>query len=173
MKKVSRGFAACLIAASAGLAQAGGYIGAAVGQTDVDVDISEFDDGDSISISGGYKFNKHIAIEASYIDLGEAEDNIDPVWTLEADGFNFAVVGILPIGNVVELFAKAGVFMWDVSISEAGYGEFYSEDGNDLSYGIGAAFNITPQFGLVAEYQRFDVDDEDLSNISIGARFNF
>ncbi len=73
----------------------------------------------------------------------------------------------------MELFAKAGIFMWDMSVKEAGYGKFYSEDGNDLSYGIGAAFNLTKQFGLVLEYQRFEIDDEDLSNISIGARFNF
>ncbi len=79
----------------------------------------------------------------------------------------------MPVNEQVDLFAKAGMYMWDVSVSEAGFGEFYSEDGTDLSYGFGASINLAKQFSLIFEYQKFDVDDEDVSNISLGARFNF
>lgn len=163
--------ASSIVLLSATASAEGGYLGLSVGQTDVD--LSGFDDGDSIAISGGYKFNKNFAIEAAYVDLGESEDDIDPVWTLEADGFNFSAVGIIPVNEKIDIFGKVGIFMWDVSLDEAGYGELASDDGTDLSFGIGASANLTEQFGLVFEYQRFDLDDDDVTNISIGARFNF
>ncbi len=165
--------AASILALSASLSHAQGYIGASVGLSDIDTDISDFDDGTSIAVTGGYKFLENFALEASYINFGDAEDNFVPVWTLEADGFNFAAVGIIPVNEQIELFAKVGMFMWDYSLNEAGYGEFFSDDGNDLSYGFGAAVNLTEQFGLLIEYQKFELDELDVSNISFGARFNF
>ena len=162
--------ASSILLSSAAFAE-GGYIGVSVGQTDLDV--SGFDDGDSLAFAAGYRINENFALEASYLDLGDSEDDIDPVWTVESDGFNFAVVGIIPVGEMVEIFGKAGVLMWDLSVSEAGYGEFYSEDGNDISLGFGATVNFTKQFAMVFEYQSFEIDDEDVSNISLGARLNF
>ena len=149
----------------------GGYVGLSAGQTNVD--LSGFDDGDSIAIIGGFKINQNFAVEASYVDLGESKDNVAPVWTIEADGFNFAAVGLIPINDKIDIFGKVGVFIWDVTLNESGYGEIASDDGTDLSYGIGATANFTDQFSLVLEYQKFDLGDDDVTNISLGARFNF
>jgi len=171
MKVLSCSIVSCVFVASASISHAGGYVGASIGKADID--IPGFDAGSSISISGGYKLNKNFALEASYLDLGESEDNIAPVWIVEIDGINLSAIGILPANGAIDLFAKVGMYMWDVSVSEAGFGEFYSKDGADLSLGFGASMNLTEQFGLVFEYQKFDVDDEDVSNISLGARFNF
>ncbi len=171
MKKLSSIITACILTTSASMSHAGGYIGASIGQTDVDV--PGFDDANSFALSGGYRVNQNFAIEVSYIDLGESEDDIAPVWTVDVDGINFSAVGIFPASEQVELFGKVGMYKWDISVSEAGFGEFYSEDGTDLSYGFGASVNLTKQFSLVFEYQKFDVDDEDFSNISLGARVNF
>ena len=149
----------------------GGYFGGSIGQTDIDT--SGFDDGDSYSIAAGYRVSKNFAVEVSYIDLGESEDNIAPVWTIESDGFNFSAVGIIPVNDKIELFGKVGMFMWDASLDEAGTGELVSDDGTDLSLGLGATANLTDQFSVVFEYQQFDIDGDDVTNISIGARFNF
>ncbi len=163
--------AASMLAVSTTLSHAGGYIGASVGQTNIDFD--GFDDGTSMAIVGGYKINKNFAVEGSYINLGDFEYDIPPVLTLEADGFNFAAVGIIPVNEKVNVFAKAGMFMWDVTLEAAGNGEIGSNDGTDFSFGFGASVNLTDQFGLVLEYQKFDLDDQDVSNISFGARLNF
>lgn len=149
----------------------GGYIGLSVGKSDVD--LYGFDDGSSMAITGGYKINPNFAVEASYVDLGDSSDNIAPVWTLEASGLNFAAVGILPINQKVDLFGKVGLFMWDASLNEAGTGEIASDDGTDLSFGFGLTGKLTEQFGLTFEYQQFELDDVDVSNISFGARLNF
>ena len=162
--------AAFILVTSASFSHAGGYIGASLGQTDIDV--PGFDDSTSIAISGGYKINNNFAVEGSYINLGESEDNIAPVWTAETTGINLSAVGIIPVNNKIDIFGKAGMFMWDFSVDQAGAGEIYSDDGTDLSLGFGASIKMTNQFGLVFEYQTFDVDDEDFSNISFGARLN-
>lgn len=162
--------ASSIILLSGAVGAQSGYLGLSVGQTDIDT--SGFDDGRSIAITGGYKFNENFAIEAAFVDLGDSEDNEDPVWTIEGDGFNLSAVGIVPVNETIDIFGKIGVFMWDLSLDEAGLGEIYSDDGTDLSFGIGASANLTEQFGVVFEYQRFDIDG-DASNISIGARLNF
>lgn len=163
--------AAFALSSFASLSVAGGYVGASVGQTDVKM--SGFDNGTSIALSGGYKFHENFAVEASYINLGDTDDNIAPTWTLEADGFNFSAVGILPVVENVDAFAKVGAFMWDVALDESGYGQRDKDSGTDLSYGLGASITITEQFSAVIEYQGFNVYDENFSNISLGARFNF
>ncbi|HUH39196.1 MAG TPA: porin family protein [Spongiibacteraceae bacterium] len=168
-------FKKMLVASSIALlsaaANSGGYIGASFGKSDVDV--SGFDDGNSVAISGGYKFNKHFALELSYIDLGESTDDIPPEWTIEVDGFNFAAVGIIPINDNVEVFGKLGAYMWDADVKERGWGKIASDDGTDFSFGLGVAGHITEQFSLVLEFQRFDIDGDDVDNVSLGVRFNF
>jgi len=167
--------ASSILLLSATVNAEGGYFNLSVGQTDIDT--KDFDDGDSFAVALGYKVNKNFALEASYIDLGESEDNIDPVWTVEGHGFNLSFVGILPVHEKIDIFAKAGVFMWDISLNEAGTGELATDNSTDLSLGLGISANLTDQFSIVFEYQEFQIEDEvfdgDISNISIGARFNF
>lgn len=161
--------AACLASTSA--AYAGGYVGGAIGYTDFP---SDFDNSVSFAANGGYRVNDNFAIEAAYLYLGEGEDDIAPVWKAEVTGFNFSAVGIIPVNAQVDLFGKIGMFMWDVEVSEEGFGKLGSDDGTDLSLGFGAAFHVTQEFSVVAEFQRFtDVSDGDLNNFSVGARLNF
>lgn len=109
-----------------------------------------------------------------YLYLGEAEDDVAPIWEVEVTGFNFSAVGIIPVNAQVDVFGKIGMFMWDVELSEQGYGKLGEDDGTDLSLGLGAAFHVTQEFSVVAEFQRFtDVSDGDLNNFSVGARLNF
>ena len=98
-----------------------GYIGASLGQSDVG---SEFDEDIAYSILGGYRFNKFFALEGSYIDYGDHEDDIPPIWTISGDALDIAVLGILPITDKFELFAKVGFATWDIEVSEEGYGKF-------------------------------------------------
>ena len=161
--------AASLMSTSA--AYAGGYVGGAIGYTDFPED---FDSSISFAVNGGYRVNDNFAVEAAYLYLGEAEDDMAPIWEAKVTGFNFSAVGIIPVNAQVDVFGKVGMFMWDVELSEQGYGKLGSDDGTDLSFGLGAAFHVTQEFSVVAEFQRFtDVSDGDLNNFSVGARLNF
>ena len=163
--------ATSMLLLASGVQAGGGYIGASIGQTDLDV--PGLSKGDSFAFTGGYRVNENFAVEAAYINLGDSDDGIAPVWTVETTGLNFSAVAIAPLNDTVEVFAKLGMYSWDLSIEEAGFGEFYSNDGNDVSAGVGILANLSDQFSLVFEYQSFEVDEEDASNISFGARANF
>lgn len=149
----------------------GGYLGLSAGQTDVD--ISGFDTGTSFSVTGGFKVNSNFSLEASYIDFGESSDSIAPVWTLKSDAINLSAVGLVPITQSVDIFAKMGLLMWNASIDQAGTGEIASDDGQDISLGLGISANLAEHFSIIFEYQKFELDDVDLSNISLGGRYNF
>ncbi len=167
-------------------ANAGGYIGGSAGVTDYDV--NGLDDGSSIELTGGYKFGENFAIEASYIDLGDADIDLGFIGDLadsasgyvNIDGLNVSVLGIIPLGDTVELYGKAGFFQWDsegrvrADFGEGGIQESsFSDSGTDLSYGAGISANLSEKFSLGLEYQIFNIDEEDVSNLSIGAQFNF
>ncbi len=171
MKKLSCGIAACILATSASFSQANSYVGLSFGETDLDTPIVE--DGNSIAFTAGHKLNKNFAIEASYINLGEWQDNIPPIWTIKLSGFNFSAVGIIPINEKIDIFGKFGLFMWEITLEEKGFGEIASNDGTDTSIGFGAAANLSDQFSVVFEYQKFDLDGDDISNMAIAARLNF
>lgn len=174
MKNSTKLIAAAILGMCASLSHAEVYIGAAVGMGMVDTDISDFDDSTTFSVSGGYRFNENFALELGYVDLGDAEDDVDPVWTLEADGFTAAAVVIVPVTSGLEIFGKLGAFMWDATLSEAGFGEFANDDGTDVTIGVGVSYQVMQNFGLVAEYQYFTFDEDiDVGNLSIGARLIF
>lgn len=147
------------------------YASVSVGQADYD--LPGFDKGTSFKLTGGFQVNENFALEGSYINFGEADDDIAPVWTVEATGLNFAAVGILPITEQFGVFGKVGMLFWDAEISEAGFGTFGKDDGSDLGLGFGASFNATEKVSVIAEYEMFEVADEDLNNLSIGVRVNF
>ena len=165
------------------LAQAeGGFAGVGFGQTSVDIECDlnitcSADDSDTgFKIFGGYQFNPNFAFEVGYYDLGEAKvsgtDSFlgSTTATIEASGFNFALVGSIPLGERFELMAKAGIFRWemDVSATSSIFGSgSENETGFDPMFGIGGAFNFTKNLGVRVEYEKFlDVGDEDTTGQS-------
>lgn len=173
------GISAAVLCVFSGAASAEGYIGAGAGLTTVDVcdDISgagiSCDDEDTgLKIFGGYKFNPNFAVEGLWADLGEVSAT-GPGGTasVEVDGFGAAAVGIIPLGEKFNVFGKVGAFMWDASGGGVASGS--DEDGTDIMFGAGVGWNLTKNFGLRAEWERFDIDGDDVDFLSIGAQINF
>ena len=177
-----------LVAASAAPAQ-GFYIGGSVGQSDYDdnnaipdlITSGSVDGSDTgLKIFGGYQFNQHFGLELSWVDLGKASYsgrfgalNVTG-GTLETSGLNFSAVGTWPLGSNFALFGKIGFFAWESKASDVTGGLPFSgtEDGTDVSYGIGASFNFTKNLSMRAEWERFKaVGDIDL--LSVGVVFRF
>lgn len=218
MKKIYRsvlfatGFLA--FAAAPALAQQenlleGFYAVATVGSAEYDNDeIPGFstDDSDTGFSAGiGYEFNKYIAVEAGYLDLGETSLNgSDTVsgtlygssYTIsgtlnaeaEVDGFYLGPQVSFPVTDAFDLYAKAGVFFWDLDVSAAFSGSLtyegtvysgsgtatYSDDGEDLYYGLGASYDVTDTFTVRADWTRYDdVSDTDIDYYSAGLVFRF
>lgn len=125
----------------------------------------------------GWRFLDWLSVEGNWIDFGSASDRV-PVQggnlkiESDLDGVSVSVVGFLPIGPI-DLFARAGVFNWDGSLNSGALAGKGSDDGTDLTYGVGAQFRLL-SLSLRAEYERFDVDALDNADmISVGLTYTF
>jgi OOP family OmpA-OmpF porin len=156
------------------------YIGASAGTTSSNVcdnlgglGLTACDDGDTgLKIYGGALLNQNFALELGYADLGKVTaTGPGGTATASVDGLQFAALGILPLNPKFSLFGKVGLYLWDVKV--AGSGGSISDDGNDIMLGLGLMWNLTQQFALRAEWERFDVDGDDIDMISVGAQFRF
>jgi len=188
-------FAVAIGTASQSLLAQGLYLGAGVGQANVDIecdlDIScSADDSDTVfKIFGGWKFTPNWAVELAYVEGGEytASGTDSSLGTADAkidvSGFNLAALGILPISEKFSVQGKVGIFFWDqdATANSTVFGsESFSESGNDPMFGVGATWNFSKQFGLLVEYEKFlDVGNKDTTGesdvdvLSASLVFNF
>ena len=152
------------------------YLGASVGQSSV-----EFDDnigGQSLNFDAsatgfkaiaGWRFIDWLAVEANYVDLGSGDDN-----GIESDvnGVSLSAVGFVPVGPV-DLFARVGAVNWNADLKAPGLGVSASDDGTDLTYGVGAQFRVW-SLSIRGEYEIFDISDADTVDMfSIGVTWTF
>lgn len=210
----------CLSAPLTAFAENGFYAGLGAGGARVKFDLAEADllppSGDPLDTNNfssgsftfkalaGYRFFDFLAVEAAYLDLGEAEStscfinpqgncSADPdaffpqfendgnPWTVKVpfQGWTLEVVGILPIGERWDVFAKAGVFVWEADVVALDEVEVAagrplpnplpvdyplinrSIDGEDLTVGFGGSLHATDHISVRLEFQWFDVPDTD------------
>ena len=126
---------------------------------------SSFDDeGTPFSLVAGYRFNRYVAVEAGYLDLGEAQyratglvDPIGPVAPLDAsldldvsaEGPILGLVAFAPIGEKFDLHARGGMFFADVTLDVraaaggASESDDFSASSEDFFLGAGAAYHFT------------------------------
>jgi hypothetical protein len=167
-----------LAATPAIAADNGIYLGASVGQAGVSIDDSfegeNFDfDADSTGFKAiaGWRFLDWLAVEGNYVDLGSGDDtNGGTKFESDIDGLSLSAVGFLPVGPV-DLFARVGAINWDAEFSALG--ESFSDDGTDLTYGVGAQFRVW-SLSIRGEYEIFDIDGpDDVDMFSVGVTWTF
>jgi OOP family OmpA-OmpF porin len=177
-----------LLAATQASAQA--FVGASIGQSDVDEEITaglinsgpQVDSKDNaFKVFGGYMFNRHFGVEGAYVDLGEVSYSGSffgsPVTggKVETTGFNVAALGSYPVTEEFSVFGKIGLFIWEAEASDTTGGVPFSEktDGTDISFGLGLNNQFTRNLGVRAEWERFKLDEADADLISVGIVWRF
>jgi hypothetical protein len=165
---------ALLLASTATLAADNGiYLGASLGDANVDIDqgFAQVDSDDTgFKLIAGIRPLDWFGIEASYVNFGNPEDG---AFEANADGISAFGVFFLPVGPV-DVFAKGGLISFDTSVKVDGVrGDLFQEDGTDLAYGVGVQFRLL-SLGVRAEYEKFDIDDvKDANMLSIGVTYTF
>jgi len=165
------------------------YVGASAGNSDMDQSVTEglitsgtVDGKDSgTKIFGGYRFGRNLAVELAYVDLGKAGYSGDflgtPVTggTVKVSGFNTSLVGLYPATDRLELFAKAGLFVWEAKASDTTGGAPFSDkaNGTNLSLGLGANYFFTKNVGARLEWEHFELDPGKASLLSAGIIVRF
>ena len=160
---------------------------------------------------GGYRFTDFLAAEVAWLDFGEPDVSLcftenppagvrceSREWDVATslDGVNIDLVGIWPIGERWELFAKLGLFIWDAEsrgtqraggvagLPPGGCPPFrpptpgcqvkVEDDGADLSAGFGAATQVSERISVRGEFQWFDVGAFDtVWTVTASAIFSF
>ena len=186
---IGKAMIAAALAVAASHASAQAYLGGSIGQSDIDDQITtglitggSVDGKDSaFKIFGGYMFNRHFGLEATYVDLGEVRYSGNffglPVsgGRLAVTGLNISALGALPIGERFSVFGKIGLFMWEAEASDTTGGVPFSarQDGTDPSFGIGLGYQFTRNLGVRAEWEMFTTDDAESSLVTVGLLWRF
>jgi hypothetical protein len=125
---------------------------------------------------GGYRFNRYFAVEAAYLDGGDASESFIDTTTLEVfnlkrktRGYQASVLGALPLGaSAFSLFGRVGYLDWksdDLMTDGAGIPLSRMEfDGSDPFFGGGLMADMDGAvLRLEYEYADLDVDDDTIS----------
>lgn len=147
------------------------YAGVGFGQTTASgacdgaasVGITSCSDSDTgMRFFGGYRFNPNLAAEVGYSDLGKISASglvlgVPTSADWKATAFDFSAVGTLPINEQFSLLGRIGVTRWSVDLDAnvGGLPLSYSSSGTDLTYGVGAQYDLTNQLGVRGEWQQY------------------
>ena len=151
---------------------------------------STSDDGFTYGITLGYQILPYLAVEAAYVDLGDAEYNArasvtDGVTTgdlraqvtPESSGPALSALGILPIGSAWEVYARVGVYFGSndvearVSSGGASASASDSSSSEELLWGAGVGYS-RQHWTVRLDYQQFqDIGDEDVAGEADVDRF--
>ena len=163
----------------------GFYIGATFGSATQDGQCEgtpagfSCDDKDSAwRILGGYQFNRNLAIELGYHNLGEASASGGGVTvTDEVTAWELLAVGSFPLANQFSLYGKLGMYRGEVerTVTLGGLSASADESGTEFTFGLGARYDFMPNLGVRAEWQRYMdlLPDVDVDVLSIGLIFRF
>lgn len=162
---------------------------ASVGVTGIESSVDDSTNG--FKAQAGYRVSPNFALEGGYVDFGQyryqAEFNGgETELQFNAWGLNFAGVGILPLGEQLELFGKLGLLLAEVSADASGnnlgvgVSDAESASTLELGLGLGANYNFADAVTVRVEWERYaDVGDEDKTGesdidlITIGLALGF
>lgn len=152
-------------------------------------DGSPLDESDTTySFGAGFDLSQFAAIEISYRDFGSGQDvdhgtdnfNEEVQWadTLSVTAFQASIVGKLPVNEVVNVYGRLGFANLDVeeviSDDTGAPDDIYSDSKAKALFGVGASFNIAPEFAVRAEYNQYAKwGDLKLSAFTVGATYHF
>ncbi len=114
-------------------------------------------------LQGGYRFNQYLAVEAGYIDFGQADYKASYAGgsargKLKAGGADLVALASLPVNQDFSVFGKAGLVFAHVQSSlAAGAPAGLASDSSNSNVvrpllGIGANYKLTEHLDLRADF---------------------
>jgi hypothetical protein len=169
------------IAPQAAAADNGFYIGAGITTTDFDISVEDVDgsetlDDNSFKVIVGFRPLDWLALEANYIDLGDAEFEDGSGVSIESRAITASALFIKE-WQVIDIYARLGMANWDSEFNLQNVGSV-SDDGWEPTYGVGIGAHFG-SIGIRAEWEQFSTEalddfvDTDISTISLSFTYTF
>jgi OmpA-OmpF porin, OOP family len=175
--------------------ETGAYLGASIGQ----VEHKEGCEGVSIScdqkdsswrVFGGYQFNRNLAVELGYADLGESnasgvQSGVNVSASAEVTAWDVSAIGSFPLLDKLFAYGRAGIYLADTEVSAtgtlAGFSRSLSESESNtgLVLGLGLKYEFLRSFAVRAEWKRYfevgggEVGESDVDTLSVGVLYRF
>jgi len=119
----------------------------------------------TFKIYAGKRLHENLGVEIAYHDLGKlSEKGLYGSTTAESDGINLSLLGIIPVSDQGYFYGKVGYMRWDADYSSSYNTKTSDESGTDLTYGIGFAFTVNPDFDFRIEIERLNEFGDDFTH---------
>jgi opacity protein-like surface antigen len=172
MKKLLLAFLA--LAAFAPPALATGFADGTVGSKYVVLDLGfiTYSQGSAaaLSIGGGYQVHPAVAVEVDYLMANSASYGPFNLGSHKLSALEVMAVGHYTFNSQFSAYAKAGLALNNQTLTNPVNGIQDTPSSNDIAVGIGAKYNVSPDFALRLQYLDTGVSS---SIISVGAMVNF
>jgi len=169
-------FAVCVFIAPAA-ANAQPYLFAGISQTRVTTRTAPDTSGTDYStmqFGAGYRFNKYLSTELSYLGLGHY-DTQQNSWT--ASGFGAAVVGTMRMTGAWSMLGKAGFYRLDSELVICCSTATKTSLGSLPAIALGVQYQATPELSVHGLFQmiggKTGTDLDNIKMLSIGATLSF
>jgi len=144
----------------------GFYLGAAVGNTNLNLSSTAFGNAGSadetgFKVTGGWQFHPYLAAELSYYNPGEfKERDGNAAIRVTADIMEAGLVANAPIVAGLGAFGRIGIARWDGRIEATVDGDSgsLSETGTDYNWEVGLQYQFTPHFRLRSSFEQVEID---------------
>jgi len=143
------------------------------------------------SLVGGYQFNRNLAVEGGYVNLGhfkyQSSTTTPAAGSITgrygAGGFGVSAVGILPLQQGFSVYGKAGLLLARTELETNGSagiatGETHGRSTNG-SFGFGLSYDITKNIVGKAEWNRYarvgdsNTGRSDIDMYTVGVAYKF
>jgi OOP family OmpA-OmpF porin len=182
-------FAATVSACTAAVAQESGpYLGGSLGQSSftewcdtggAPITLTACKDTDTAwKLLGGYRFNRYLAVEASYIDWGEVTASAVSGGqavevAAEQKSYGVAGVGSLRLGPRFEVFGKLGFVHTDQQTKRITPNPSTVErEETELHYGLGLKYAFTRNWAARAEWENTEKLKVEMFSVGVESRFD-
>lgn len=172
-----------IVPAAAQAQDAGAYLGGALGQAKFTEwcggGLASCKDTDTAwKLLGGYRFNRYLAAEVSYINWGEVTASVPlsggGVANVAANqqSYGIAAVGSLPLGPQFSVFGKLGYLHTMQETRRVSPNPSTVErDDNEFHYGLGARYSLTSNWAIRGEWE--NTEKLKVQMLSIGVEYRF
>jgi len=164
------------------------------------LEVSSDDTDVGYQLAFGYRFHRYLAGEISLAQFGQVSSKASAgadfgsgfvpasvELAFNAQGPVFSVVGILPVGEHLEAYARLGYMFASVEREyteridgQTGVRVSAKGDSQEPLYGVGLAWNVNQVYSIRVEYQKLDnigqsdrTGTEDLTTMNIGLLMRF